>query len=650
MKKFFKVLIGIGLILSLSFTLVPVSFSQKRELIKGGQYNLSDYQKLTGTKITNFNEAPMLAELVKQGKIPPVEKRLPEDPVVQIPFEEIGQYGGTLRGEAHLGMGDKTGWWRTIHEPLVYWDNLHKQIHPNLAKAWKVSDNGKTFTFYLRKGLKWSDGQPFTADDIMFYYEDILLNKELTPTFPTWLTMKGKQVTIEKVDDYTVRFKFQDPYGYFVARVAEGWDLYAPKHYLKQFHPRYTSKEKIEEMAKKEGFNNWYQFFAKKSDWSLNPELPEMSAFKTTNLLSSTYHIAERNPYYFKIDPAGNQLPYIDRVRRELVSNIEMIVMKLSAGEIDFQLRHVWNLYDNYTLFMENRAKGDYRIIKYAGLITSTAAIFINQNVKDPVLRTLFQNKQFRRALSLAINRNDINQLSLKGLGEGCHGYLTPSHPAYVERADKSYTNYDVDKANKILDSLGLTKRDKDGYRLRPDGKTLTITIDASTHHLPSIDIMQLVTEYWKKIGIKAEVKAMERSLFETRHPANEHEMNTFTIAISADGYSGDLAPNTRWCPLWYNWLVSGGKTGEEPPQEVKKLWKLMNEDFYATTSEVQRIAILKEAMKLHGDNLWIIGTAGVPWLMGIVKNNLRNVPESGFPWHPGAPGVFRPEQWFFKK
>jgi len=650
MKRFLKVSVILWVILSLCLTLVPVSFAQKKELIRGGQYNLSDYERLTGTKISKFNEAPMLSELVKQGKLPPVEKRLPDEPVVEIPFEEIGQYGGTLRGEAHLGMGDKTGWWRTIHEPLVYWDNLHKQIHPNLAKSWKVTDNGKTFTFYLRKGLKWSDGQPFTADDIMFYYEDVLLNKELTPTFPTWLTMKGKQVVVEKVDDYTVRFKFQDPYGYFVARVAEGWDLYAPKHYLKQFHPRYTAKEKLDELAKKEGFNNWTQLYAQKADWALNPELPEMSAFKTTNLLSSTYHIAERNPYYFKIDPAGNQLPYVDRVRRELVSNIELIVMKLAAGEIDFQLRHVWNLYDNYTLLMENRTKGDYRIIKYAGLITSTAAIFINQNVKDPVLRSLFQNKQFRRALSLGINRNDINQLSLRGLGEGCHGYLSPSHPAYVERADKAYTEYNVEKANKILDSLGLTKRDKDGYRLRPDGKTLAITIDASTHHLPSIDIMQLVTEYWKKLGIKAEVKSMERSLFETRHPANEHEMNTFTIAISADGYSGDLAPNTRWCPLWYNWLVSGGKTGEEPPKEVKKLWQLMNEDFYATTSEAKRIAILKEAMKIHGDNLWIIGTAGVPWLMGIVKNNLRNVPDSGFPWHPGAPGVFRPEQWFFKK
>jgi peptide/nickel transport system substrate-binding protein len=160
---------------------------------------------------------------------------------------------------------------------------------------------------------------------------------------------------------------------------------------------------------------------------------------------------------------------------------------------------------------------------------------------------------------------------------------------------------------------------------------------------------MELVTTYWKQLGIKAEVKTMERSLFETRHPANEHEMQTFTIAIGADGYSSDLAPNTRWCPLWYNWLNSGGKIGEEPPQEVKKLWQIFYEDFFSTTSEVRRTAMLKEAMRLHSENLWIIGTVGVKWMMMVAKNNLRNVPDSGFPWHPGAPGVFRLEQFFFK-
>jgi peptide/nickel transport system substrate-binding protein len=649
MRGSLKVLVILGIVLSLIFTLIPMGFAQK-ELVKGGQYNLSDYQKITGSKITKYNEAPQLTELVKQGKLPPVEQRLPDDPLVVVPFEEIGQYGGTIR-QTHLGMGDTTGWYRLTHEPLVYFDENRRNIYPNLARSWKVSDGGKVFTFYLRKGVKWSDGKPFTADDIIFWYEDITSNKEITPRFPTWLTIEGKPGVIEKVDDYTVRFKFSEPYGYLLERLADGQEVYAPKHYLMQFHPKYTPKEKIEELAKKSGFNYWYQLFVSKSNWAENPELPELRAWKTTTTLAQQYHIAERNPYYFKIDPQGNQLPYVDRFRRELVSNTEIMIMKIISGEIDYQCRHIWNQYSSYPLLMENRGKGGYRVIKYIGAETSTAGIFFNQTCKDPVLRSLFRNKLFRRALSIGIKRDDINALVLLGLGEPSQGLLSKVHPAYVESVDKAYTEYDPAKANRLLDSIGLNKRDKDGYRLRPDGKILTITIDASTHHQPSIDIAQLVVGYWKQLGIKAEVKPIERSLFETRHPANEHEVLVFSIA---DGLSPLIdqyhAPHTRWCPLWYDWLNTGGKTGEEPPKEVKRLWEIYTKEAISTTSASRRNALLKEIMRIHSENLWIIGTVGIPWMMGIAKENLRNVPESGAIWHPGSDGVFRPEQFFFKK
>ena len=649
MGRISRCIISLGMAFILFLSLIPTGFAQTG-VVKGGLYNLSDYQKLTGKKITKFNESPALSELVKQGKIPSVEKRLPDEPIVVEPFEEIGEYGGTIRN-AHLGMGDVTGWFRMVHEPLVYWDKDHRKIYPNVAKSWKVSDNGKTFTFYLRKGIKWSDGKPFTADDVVFWFEDIISNKEITPVFPTWLTINGKPAILEKVDDYTIRFRFQEPYGFFLNRLANGEEIYAPKHYLVQFHSKYTQKEKLDEMAKKEGFTFWHQLFAQKNNWAANPDLPEIRAWKTTTPLSSNYHIAERNPYYWKIDPAGNQLPYVDRWRRELVSNIDMIIMKAVAGELDYQHRHIWNQYPAYTLLMENREKGGYRILKYTGAETSTAGIYFNQTCKDPVLRSLFRNKMFRRALSLGINRNDINSLILMGLGEPSQGLLSKVHPAYVEKVDKAYTEYDPVKANRILDSLGLTKRDKDGYRLRPDGKTLTINIMASTHHTTSIDVMQLVTGYWKALGIKAEVNPLERSLFETRRNANEYEVLTFSIADGMEPLVDQYhAPDTRWCPLWYEWLNTGGKTGEEPPKEVKRLWEIYQKEAISTTSESQRNALIREAMRLHSENLWIIGTVGISWMMAVVKNNLRNVPEEGIVWHPGSPGCTRPEQFFFKK
>jgi len=185
---------------------------------------------------------------------------------------------------------------------------------------------------------------------------------------------------------------------------------------------------------------------------------------------------------------------------------------------------------------------------------------------------------------------------------------------------------------------------------LRPDGKPLTLTIYVHANLLTTIDMMKLVTDYWKNLGIKAEVKPETNVLVGAKVQANEFEMQGFTISVGADGYSGDLTPNNNWCPLWYRWLSTNGKSGEEPPKEIKRLWQIFNDEFYSTTSEAKRTAMLKEAMRLHSDNLWIIGTVGVSWMMAIVKNNLRNVPESGFTWHPAAPGVFRLEQFFFKK
>ncbi len=613
----------------------------------------AEYEEATGEKIIEFKESPDLAKLVEKGELPPVEERLPEEPLVVEPFEEIGEYGGTIRGEAHLGTGDSSSWWRMAHEPLVYWDKDHTQIYPNVAKSWEVSDEGATFTFYLREGMKWSDGEPFTADDIMFWFEDIISNEELTPVFPTWLTIGGKPGTVEKVDDYTVRFCFPEPYGFFISRVAncEGTEPYAPKHYLMQFHPKYTPKEELEKLAKEEGFDFWYQLFLQKNDWAANPELPETRAWKTATPLSSTHHIAERNPYYWKIDPAGNQLPYADKWRRELVSDVEMIVMKAVAGELDYQHRHIWNQYSSYTLLMENREKGNYRVLKYAGSETSTAGIYFNQTCKDPVLKSLFQDKTFRRALSLGINRDDINALILMGLGEASQGLLSEAHPAYDEELNKAYTEYDPAEANRMLDSLGLTERDKDGYRLRPDGKTLAVTIIASTHHPPCIDAMQLVAQYWEDLGIKTEVQPLERSLFELRQEANEHEIATFSISDGIEPLVDQVhAPNNRWCPLWYNWLASGGKSGEEPPEEIKRLWEIYQKEAMSVVSEEERNALIREIMELHSENLWIMGTVGIPWMMAVVKNDLRNVPEKGAVWSPGSPGVTRPEQFFFKK
>lgn len=274
--KVLKVLSVLVLCVSLLLGSTQFVFSQKEVSLT--QYStIADYEKATGKKITKFSEAPMLQELVKQGKLPPVEKRLPEEPAVIQPLEEIGQYGGTWR-RAWLGPSDSPGPGRITYDNTLRWDLTGTKIMPNVAKSWKISKDGKTITLSLRKGMKWSDGAPFTADDVIFWYEDIVSNKEITPTFPVWLTTGGIPGKIKKVDDYTVQIQFEHPNGLILEFLAANW-IFAPKHYLKQFHPKYTDQKTLEEAYKKAGFDAWYKYFQNRNDWIQNPDLPTIRAW-----------------------------------------------------------------------------------------------------------------------------------------------------------------------------------------------------------------------------------------------------------------------------------------------------------------------------------------------------------------------------------
>ncbi|MBC7321369.1 ABC transporter substrate-binding protein, partial [bacterium] len=344
MKKILGVLLVLfmSVLSTLSFAKEPV-FDLAPKAPSPSQYNSpADYEKATGKKITRFSEAPALAELVKQGKLPPVEKRLPEKPLVIVPVEEVGKYGGSWR-MAMRGRADTPLLSRQVgYEGLVIIDPDLANVLPGVAENWKIGGNGRIFTFYIRKGIKWSDGHLFTADDIMFWYKDIILNKELTPVIPSWLTSEGEVVKVEKIDTYTVRFTFKKPNGLFLPYFATGAgrSVLVPSHYLKQFHVNYTSKDKLNELVKKEGLNTWIDLFNNKNNFWMNPDLPVVFAWKVTTPLGvSTRVVFERNPYYWKIDTEGNQLPYIDRLVVDVVENIEVMKMKALNGEIDMQSR-----------------------------------------------------------------------------------------------------------------------------------------------------------------------------------------------------------------------------------------------------------------------------------------------------------------------
>ncbi|ACK42975.1 MAG: ABC transporter substrate-binding protein [Dictyoglomus turgidum] len=612
-----------------------------------------------------YNESPMTAALVREGKLPPVEQRLPKNPIVVKPLEEVGVYGGTLR-RAWMGPGDRWGIAKICYDAnnLMRWASDSKTILPWLVEKYTVSKDGRVFTFKLREGLKWSDGHPMTTDDVIFWYEDVIGNEELTPTFPSGFVQDGVRAKFIKVDDYTFRIEFKNPnpmfiytfptQGWFIDNSKGSFAFYAPKHYLMQFHPKYTPKDKLEALAKQKGFNKWYELFQFMIDYIQNPDLPTMSPWKIVSKSpNEPVFVMERNPYYPVVDTEGNQLPYIDRVVHYLVSDAEMINMKAVAGEIDFQARHM--RLPNYTLFMQNKDKGNYRILIWRTGTGADPAIYLNQNVKDPVKRKLFQDARFRQALSLAINREEINKILFFGLGVPMQAAIPPGSAYYDKAWAQAYAQYDPGRAKILLDSIGL-KVGKDGFRIGPDGKPIELIVSFTTYPgSANMSTMELIKSYWEKIGIKTIIKQVDRSLYTTQCNSGDIEIGVWVmdrmsnVAISAGRLLGTWTDGP-WAPLYARWYWTKGQEGEEPTGDIKKIYDLWDE-FNRTVDARKRDTIIRQIIALHRKNIWIIGTVGgIPQLV-IVNNKLRNVPD-GILWDDPYRSELNsfPEQFFFKQ
>ena len=392
-----------------------------------------------------FKEAPILDAQVKAGKLPAVDKRLPEQSQLFVvkPLQEIGKYGGNWR-RAFTGPADHENGNRINSiDKILTFDYTGTKIIPSLARDWKVSDDGKTTTIYLRKGAKWSDGKPLTADDFMFWYEDIYLNKNIVPTPFFEFQINGKDGKMRKVDDYTVAFEFPEPYAFFVYQLAgstgigaglatrgafQNWGgAYAPAHYLKQFLPKYSSEEAANKKAKELGFDNWVSLLRNRYSWALNPELPVMTPWRTVSPINTPTWSMERNPYFWAVDTAGNQLPYIDRITMTLAENAEVANLRAIAGEYDIQERHMHLA--KLPVFLENAKKGNYTVHLDPGLNGTDAAIHVGNSYEgDPEIAKLLRNKDFRHALALGIDRDQLNEAFWLGVGSPGSVAPAPGH------------------------------------------------------------------------------------------------------------------------------------------------------------------------------------------------------------------------------
>jgi len=661
MKKFLVILVSILVISSVFVSVIPVFSAEK---MPSAEYYAtpSGYQKATGKRITKYNEAPDLAELVKQGKLPPVEQRLPKEPLVVEPIDKIGKYGGELWAPAlePNSWGNEAG--AHIRIPYLLWiDKNTQKVIPFLAKGYEFSKDARTITLYLREGMKWSDGAPFTVDDILFWWNDITLNKELNPEVSTRWRPGGKIAKFEKVDDYTLRIKFAVPYkpilsylGYYGSMQGS---FFAPAHYLKKWHIKYNPK--ANELAKQEGFDAWYKCFAFHNDITPSQQdvncptiVPWMLQKKTT-----TGAIFVRNPYFAAVDTAGNQLPYIDKLNAVFTPSRETIVMKLVSGELDYS---GFLEVPDYTLLKENEKKGGYTVYLWPSTLPAEAALGFNLNHKDPVKREIFQDVRFRRAMSLAINREEINQMVFLGQGVPMQATVHPDCSFFKEEWADSYAKYDPAAANKLLDKMGL-KKGPDGFRLRPDGRPLEITIEYSQGLTSFKEIFELITKYWKDVGIKAVMKEDERSLYETRSDAGELDVGNWQADRMTE-FRVTIPRATKWNPRseigwavqWGLWRDTGGKSGEKPTgkcgEEFTKFMDLLDQ-WYITVTPTKYKEIAQKIWDNQASNLWLIGTVGLSKNPIVAKNYIKNFPSKCY-WGDDTSWWLAtdPIQWYIEK
>ncbi|HET6485997.1 MAG TPA: ABC transporter substrate-binding protein, partial [Spirochaetia bacterium] len=611
----------------------------------------ADYQKATGKKIPRYNESPMLKDLVAKGALPSVDKRLPAEPLVVQPLEEIGQYGGQIVGYSTTqGLGH-IDWGTTL--ALFQLDGLLRPgpdstgLVPNVCSAYEMAKDGKSIVIHLRKGIRWSDGVPFSADDILFTYNDIIMDEKVAlqtgmAAQKSYYSPTSDPAKIEKIDDFTVRFTFPAPYPIFPLQMVvecgiEGKILF-PKHYLQKFHIKYNPD--ADTLAKSKGLNHWWELFPTMADVQTGPQnttvgWPTLRAYVLKEVQPG-YLIGERNPYYWKVDTAGNQLPYVDKIM--VIQNLDpqVVTSKIIAGDFDYANGAIEDL----QLLKKNEGAGKYTTYLWKNALTSVFGFEFNLTYKDdPVLASIFRDVRFRRAMSLAINRSEINDVAFNGLAVPGQASCMPSMTRYYEDSfGKAYAQYDVSQANSLLDQMGLAKKDGDGFRLRSDGKRLSVLIEYADGF--SAPIFELTKEYWEKVGVEVTLKPESAKLIFERYPTNVVQVGGWqddrgTTEDSLIQYPSRYVPcgwppyNNEW-PLWLQWAQSNGKQGEEPIAEVKKNLDALR-TMGTTTSDAERVAAAKQILRSQAENLWVIGTVGYPPFIRIVRSTIHNVPTDGF-------------------
>ncbi len=620
----------------------------------------------TSTPASKYSEAPALAALVKAGTLPPVEDRLPVNPLV-VKADEVGVYGGTWR-LGSKGGGDDAGFTRIFgYDQLLSWTTDWSGVVPNLAENVDVNQDASEYTIHLRKGVKWSDGVPFTADDIVFWYQDMLHDPELNFGVPAQFKVGGKEAVLTKVDDNTVKFTFAAPYGTFrleLASINAVGMTAVPAHWAKQFFPKYADKAKLDQAIKDGGFTTWVQLWNAKVCQANNcgsgslfdvADRPTLYAWvvKEPYVANATQFVLERNPYYWKVDQTGQQYPYIDKLVYTIYQDVPAMLLKATAGEVDFQMRH-FNLLANKAVLSDNQTKGDYKFFDLTDAANNRLVLMFNLTDKDKAMRAIFQSKDFRIGMSYAINRQEVIDTVWVGQGTPWQAAPLKASPFYNETMGTQYTAYDVAQANAYLDKV-LPKKGADGFRLTPDGKPFKFSLEIANANQSEVDSGNMIVKYWKAVGVNVEALSEDRTLYYSRKGNNDGEaflwqgeggINPILDPRFYFPYSGE----SNWAEAWQAWYNNpASPIAEEPPDNIKALFAKYDEVKSATTDAAQ-VKAMSELLALAADQFNVLGVMTPPDQYGIVKNNMHNVPARMIlSWVFPTPAPYHTFTFFFK-
>ena len=617
---------------------------------------------------SQYSESPRLAEMVANGDLPPVTERLPVSPLV-LPRESIGEYGGLVR-QIHLDPSSfvsQYGWFS--ERMLTYSDQDLKTIKSNLFASWEISDDATHYTFHLHEGMRWSTGDLVTTGDVDFWWNSVATHPEVASS--VWWVYRhgGENMVLDIHDDYSFSVTFAAPFGNFPAyltRRIQG-DFLLPSNYLKQFHADFADEDDLAAMLEESEYETWVQLLSNvrsgRSVWGTRPNSPEypmLSAWIVDQEPQQGLVLMKRNPYYWKVDTSGQQLPYVEDLRIDFVANHDIATQKTIQGELDYVGPHDVSI-ARYPLYKENEPTQHYQVMDYTSCMTDRYTLYpCHTLTEDLVLREIVQHPNFVKALNVAIDREEINQNLFFGLAKMGQLAPMPNSQYYEPKYAQNWSQYDPDLANQLLDDMGLTERNGDGFRLRPDGDVLKFNIE---HAGPRVGVAtheftEIVVTFWREVGIEASTKEIQISLYNERWSQGLVHCGCW----HADRCTDTLLPvEMRWfiptnigqggpAPEWGRWFRSNGQDGEEPPAAIQTLY-----DHYNTMNTViddaERVAAGKKIFDWLADNPLAVGSVSESPAPLIFPKTMRNLPAAGKPvgWDTYGISTYHPEAFYYE-